>query len=493
MSLLNSVFDTLGASFRKSFEDDNAPELPLLQSQAAPSPRVPPPITSTVLWSKPPISLTLKPHLPQELAGIHRRARLLEEHLHRLIDAQSESHLARSDGAGSEKRADPGFTSAHTNLGSSVSTVRRGMSDSRPISASPPKPKNLRSIRKQITKSMQQLASVKAEEVNFLTNGNLELQDAISQASHWSKERTRLRNLIQDTESHLRNFNDDHHRTLYEKASNLEDEIRRREEELAALKAQLRRIRDELSGSETAVEAEVASYKEDLRMLDRNVTDFLLFLPYFEHVPFTSKYLQELPAKRRTLHIAQQFWEDELESLISRCNDAKKHHAALTEGVKVWHEVVEKITGLELFLVDALMESMDPSTLMGELADVMSFVEQKYDYAVSKNWKLLITAIGAELEALRMGEDVVQGMIDNHGEEETIDVKRKNKGKGKESAVSLDQGEARSNRKKSTGPSPSSLESTRSPHMTATRQTPIHDNDDPDPELLISHQDTDTD
>lgn len=340
---------------------------------------------------------------------------------------------------------------------------------------------------------MQQLASVKAEEVNFLTNGNLELQDAISQASHWSKERTRLRNLIQDTESHLRNFNDDHHRTLYEKASNLEDEIRRREEELAALKAQLRRIRDELSGSETAVEAEVASYKEDLRMLDRNVTDFLLFLPYFEHVPFTSKYLQELPAKRRTLHIAQQFWEDELESLISRCNDAKKHHAALTEGVKVWHEVVEKITGLELFLVDALMESMDPSTLMGELADVMSFVEQKYDYAVSKNWKLLITAIGAELEALRMGEDVVQGMIDNHGEEETIDVKRKNKGKGKESAVSLDQGEARSNRKKSTGPSPSSLESTRSPHMTATRQTPIHDNDDPDPELLISHQDTDTD
>lgn len=368
------------------------------------------------------------------------------------------------------------------------------MTGSRLNSPSPSKPRNLRYIRKQITISMQQLASIKAEEAEFLTNGNLELQNALSQARHWTKERDRLTSMIRDTQSHLNNMDDSNHRTLYAKASELEDEIRRREEELAALKAQLRRIRDELSGSQSAVEAEVAAYKEHRRELDRDVAEFLRLPPLFQHVPFTSKYLEELPPKRRNLHVAQQYWEDESEHLAARCSDVQKHYTALSEGVEVWQDVVEKITGLERYLEDAIRANTAPARILGELGPVIEFVEQKHDYAVARGWNLLITAIGAELEALMMGKAVVQEMIDKSNENEKDDVERKDRGKGKERAVSPARAEDRpSRRTSSAGLSSPALKSTRSPPVTATRSPPIHDNDDPDPELLISHQDTDTD
>jgi hypothetical protein len=126
----------------------------------------------------------------------------------------------------------------------------------------------------------------------------------------------------------------------------------------------------------------------------------------------------------------------------------------------------------------------DPKRLLDQMDATITFMDEKLEYASSRSWNLLTCAIGAELEAFQQGRDLLH---------EALGVKRKGKEKATSSMVELEDFKLLPE-EEMTG---SAIRIGRSPPKPAPPKPSLFEtddsNDDPDPELMISHQDTDTD
>lgn len=115
--------------------------------------------------------------------------------------------------------------------------------------------------------------------------------------------------------------------------------------------------------------------------------------------------------------------------------------------------------------------------LLVQMDTVIEDLESKFHTAEVKNWKLLIAAIGAELDALRQGRTILKGVL---GEPEPEPESELGGIQGEDAVVNeLDSGDEIRGLDKS--------------FETARRRMSNGDTDDePDPELLFSTHDTDT-
>lgn len=482
MSIFNSVLGSLSPPrrFRKSFEDPHAREHELPLYNSPPSPRIPPPVTSSVLWNAPRSSLSPPPRVPDDLLALQRRARHLEQQLQELLDAQADG-LMGSLGAG-DGRVSNGST---TPTVSSVRSSDRGEDSGNGHGTTRSKKVGLNTARQGISKRIRQLASIKTEELDLLDEDLRKLQSTVEKTDAWSQKRIRLAKKIRDIE---REDAGARAQTLQTEASKLEQEIRQKEEELWALKRQHRRVLDELADTENSVEAKLASYKTSLSLLDREVSNFLARPPNADHVPMSSSPFLTLPAKRRTLDMAREYWQDEYTRLAERCEEVDRDRGALDEGAVLWTDVMNKVAEYETNLQDSMRPTIqksapDPTKLLEQMDSIIAYLEEKLEYASSRSWNLLVCAIGAELEAFTQGKNML---------EEAVGSKRKGKERATEPLIDHDGFEAREP-EEMTG---SAIRISRSPPKQAAspRQTYFDsEDDDPDPELMISHQDTDTD
>jgi hypothetical protein len=153
----------------------------------------------------------------------------------------------------------------------------------------------------------------------------------------------------------------------------------------------------------------------------------------------------------------------------------------------MWNDVVKKVadyeTSLQSFMQQAgRSNAPDPTRLLDQMETTISYLEEKLEVATSRAWNLLVCAIGAELEAFVQGKTVL---------EEALGVKRKGKEKAIDSLVDFDD-PALEQREEMTG---SAIRIVRSPPKPSLPKPKLYDTDDedPDPELMISHHDTDTD
>lgn len=342
----------------------------------------------------------------------------------------------------------------------------------------------LNSARLGISRRIRQLANVRAEELDLLDEDLRNLQVTLEKTEVWSQKRSRLEKKIRDIEGENAGARA---QTLQTEASKLEQEIRQKEEELWSLKRRHRRILDELADTENSVEAKLSSYKTSLSLLDREVSSFLARPPNANHVPLSSSPFLSLPAKRRTLELAHEYWQDEYTRLAEKCEEIDMDRGALDEGAVLWNQVVKKVADYETSLQSYMQQAgrsdpPDSSKLLDQIDSTITYLEEKLELASSRSWNLLVCAIGAELEAFKQGKDVM---------EEALGVKRK----GKENAVEtlLDHNDLHFEAKEEmTG---SAIRIGHSPSRSAPPKQQLFDTDDedPDPELMISHQDTDTD
>ncbi|KAH7402617.1 hypothetical protein BKA66DRAFT_449161 [Pyrenochaeta sp. MPI-SDFR-AT-0127] len=484
MSILNSVLGSLSPPrFRHSFEDPHARdhELPLYNSP--PSPRVPPPVTASVLWSAPNASLSPPPRVPDDLLALQRRARHLEQQLQELLDAQADGlmgGLAGKDAIADDIVSNGSTTPTVSSVRSSDRSAHSGHAEHIPRK----KKIGLASARSGISRRIRQLASVRAEELDFLDEELRDLQVTVEKTEAWSQKRSRLQKKIKDIEGENAGARA---QSLHTEASKLEHEIRQKEEELWALKRRHRRLLDELADTENSVEAKLASYKTSLSLLDREVSKFLARPPNTNRISLSSSPFISLPAKRRTLEMAREYWQDEYTRLAEKCEEVDTDRGALDEGAVMWTDVVKKVAEYETSLQSYMQQvgrsnSPDPSKLLDQMDNTIAYLEEKLELAASRTWNLLVCAIGAELEAFKQGKEVL---------EDALGTKRK----GKETAIEalLDHDDFNAEQKEDM--TVSAIRIGRSPPKPAPAKPHLFDTDDedPDPELMISHQDTDTD
>ena len=483
MSLINSVLGSFSpppSKFRKSFEDPHARdhELPIYNS---PPPRVPPPVTSSLIWSAPRASIPHAPRVSDDVLALQRRARHLEQQLQELLDAQADGLM--NGLSGNEAISDDLISNGSTTpTVSSVRSADRNGDDQRKPSR---KKVGLSTARRGIFRRIQQLASVKAEELNVLDEGLRDLQYNVEKTEIWTQKRAQLEKMIRSIEGEDAGAKT---QALQTEASKLEQEIRQKEEELWALKRRQRRVLDELAGTENSKEAKLSSYKASLSMLDKEVSSFLARPPNADYTLISASPFPTLPPQRRTLEMAHEYWQDEYTRLAEKCEEVDVERAALEEGSQLWNDTVKKVADYEASLQRYMQKvgkngTADPTRLLDQMDATITFLDEKLEYALSKSWNLLMCAIGAELEAFQQGRDLLH---------EALGVKRKGKEKDTSSLVEFE--DFKPPPEQMTG---SAIRIGPSPPKPAPAKSSLFEtddsNDDPDPELMISHQDTDTD
>jgi hypothetical protein len=185
--------------------------------------------------------------------------------------------------------------------------------------------------------------------------------------------------------------------------------------------------------------------------------------------------------------MARDYWQDEYTRLAEKCEELDTDRSALDEGALLWSGVASKVadyeTSLQSFMQRASRSgASDPSQLIEQMDTTISYLEEKLELATRRNWNLLVCAIGAELEAFVQGKSVL---------EDALGLKRKDKEKATATFLDYIDGDLE-HEEEMTG---SAIRIVRSPQKPSLPKPKLFDTDDedPDPELMISHQDNDTD
>jgi hypothetical protein len=196
------------------------------------------------------------------------------------------------------------------------------------------------------------------------------------------------------------------------------------------------------------------------------------------------------------LDLAHEYWAEEHTRLIEKCEEVDIERAALDEGAILWNDVVKQIISFETSLQDMMQQkprSLSSSKVLENMLATIKFLEEKSDFVREREWNLLFIAINAELEAFKQGKDML---------EDALGVKKSKKGKEKvvENLVDTNEESRKSPKSAESAEEEISRSAIRIPkdpkELLVSSPKPSFfdtDNEDPDPDLMISHQDTDTD
>ena len=445
---------------------------------------IPPPIVESTYAS--PSRSVMQSAIISKPTPLQDRQSELEADLQFLLDAQSEGLLRGLEGGMVDDQASTGST---TPTAQSV----RSASARRAPRAARRKP-GLRSSRKGIYNAIRALSTVKDEELQSIDEDISEKERTLEQIDEWEKKKSGLQDASKTVES-----NEDTVRVqrLRQQADNLQAEINHVELQLSDMKARHRKLVRQATAVENSVQAKMASYTSSLRMLEEDVQRFLSLEPTQDDSRSPSRHgsgsMWELPAERRTLQMAKEDWNGAKESLMQQKEETVFEKEALDEGAVVWKEVVTQVTEFERQLRaemtnlstvtgnrDATSDASqgDASQRLREVLDQMrsltETLESKFELAKERNWNLLIAAIGAELDAIRKGRELLENVLRSaQGQPEELveppedDQLIPNSG---EEIQKLDES-FETKRRLSNG---------------------TESEDDPDPELLFSKHDTDT-
>jgi hypothetical protein len=423
-----------------------------------------------------------KDRVPDDLLAVQRKARHIEKELQRLLDAQAEGLTAGLGGGAPDDQISNGSSTP------TASSIRRDVTspERRPARLKV----SLNVARRSIYKRVQQMAAVREEEANLLDADIAKNKAVLEQIDRWNAKQKGIKQRIKVMESDQAGSKA---QTLQTQAKALESEIKQVEDKLLAMKARHRKILAELSETENSVEAKMSSYKTSLALLEADVTKFLARPPSDpNHSSTRTSGFYSLPPKRRTLAMAKDHWEEERIRLEDNWQEVDIDREALEEGAILWQGVVKHVTEFESCLQEEMegmgrgrTSSRDPfetantgmQGILSQMDATIDFIETKLKFAEEKNWKLLICCIGAELEAFQQGRKILDQAVsqaspsNNQTESES--------GTSEEGLIDHSEPEQ----------APVLLK--RAP--TYISQKYFDSDDEPDPELLISHQDTDTD
>jgi len=490
MSFARSWFSKASASrYAPAFDPDDA--LPRWRS---PSPMatsmIPPPVVQSTYATSP--RAVAKSSILEGPTPLHDRQSELEADLQFLLDAQAEGLVHGLEGG---SRDDQGSTGSTTPTAQSVRSPSAGNSTG-PTRRKP----GLRSARKGIYNTMLALSSVKDGELRSMDMGAREKEDTLARIDEWEQKRDGLQAAtrhVDESEETIRA------QRLRQEAGSLQEEINTVALQLSDMRSRHGKLLKQVAAVENSVQAKLATYTSSLSMLETDVQRFLSLQP--EAVELTSvtrefgkSRMWQVAPKRRTLAMARKQWSEDRDAVLQQQQSVEQEKAALDEGAAIWKDVVASVTDFERSLKDEMstmsMSSShsawkDPPPLQAEgpqdrlrrllqrLDTVIQNLEASYETAEQRGWKLLIAAIGAELDALRQGKQILNGLLGIDSErQDLVDAEEHTSGD-----PIADGGDAIDR-----------LDDSFEPARTAASRRPVSDGeDDPDPELLFSRPDLD--
>ncbi len=444
---------------------------------------IPPPIVeSTYTLPQRPAARSAVVNKPTS-TPLQDRQSELEADLQFLLDAQADGLLGGLESGLFDDRTSTGSTTPTTQSVRSASARHREKPARRKT--------GVRSARKGIYNSILALAAVKSEEIDEIDEDVHSRDETIGKIEGWQQKKLGLRDASENLGS-----NEDTVRSqrLRQEADVLQQEINHVELQLADMKSRQRKLLREVAAAENAVQAKMASYTSSLRLLEEEVLNYLSSKPS-EAILRTSSGVESaavwrLPPKRRTLDMAKQYWTDDREATQQRRERVRYEKSALDDGALMWKDVVTQVTEFERMLQHDMAnwanghstketaENISPSEgtqrcsaeVLDRMSGVISALEEDLKVAKERNWNLLIAAIGAEIDALRQGRQLLGGDSppdppDQHAVESQSDPS------GGETEA-LEQSFATARRRASNGAAP--------------------EDEDPDPELLFSKHDLDS-
>ncbi len=428
-----------------------------------------------------------------DLVALQRRERYYQQKLQDLLDAQSDGLIA-------------GLEEAFPDDEESIDTPTQTTYSLRSNSLSPApqarkKKRSLGSARRAIWKTVLNCADVKKEEDALLKQELSNNQAVLQQLESWFSKRHGLREKIRTIENEDTNAGSS---SLKEEATRLESEIQDMEVRLVQMKTRHRRLVNEIADVGNSVQSKLSSFKTSLSILEQDVQSFLESPPAKDDRSNTESAFLALPPKRRTLEMAREHWQSDIDELKKQRRAVRRDRAALEDGAAVWKNVVGEITDFEHSLrkqtaelaqqFPALGKSktsaapVSPAELLKRMDSVSRSVEEKLSLAHKKQWRLLEICIEAELQALQQGKEML---------EETFGLAREQTESAAEDMEEEPESEQASIQSSSTRDLFSSATEgyTKSnatmSHSAALRKS-MYEDDEPDPELLFTRASVDT-
>lgn len=304
-------------------------------------------------------------------------------------------------------------------------------------------------VRKGIAGSMAELANLKVEE-------DASILSALSTRKQALAKLRRLSTKHDDIAEELTALETDEAEPLARELEELGSEhrgvcseIEELQKRLTELRTRRRHLESRMDGVRNRREAGLSGYKNALREVEDTTNTFLARPPVKpldvealadstsskEPVsPAGGIEFMRLRPERRTIDMARDWWENEINILEKRKAQVDIERAALEEGGRVWEEAVGLVLDFETEL-RKLMSGMMASSVHGgsgedhrlppketilklqyeKINTVVMGLEQRMHFAMDNGWNLLIAAIGAELEAFKQAQRINRDMLKESG------------------------------------------------------------------------------
>jgi hypothetical protein len=354
---------------------------------------------------------------------IERKERAIQQELQLLLDAQS-TGLVRGFGgmAGSDGASDAGSSTPTTASIAGRSRERDGGASFVPVRQPKKKVLSLRGARRGLLRDMGTLAEVKEEESRVLAEEIGRRERVLEQVRVWEERMEAVRGELDTysgTDQKVRGGGEEGMEiiSLQKEERELESEIRELEERLMQMRARKNWIGERIREGVNRREARLSSYRGALREVESEVKEFLRRPPIERSIVMgREEGFTALPPARRTLGLASEWWNKELDSLSARKIAAEAEKGALDEGAEIWTSTIEVVTGFEEDLRRQMASNLAQDTAglreqVSKMGEVIEKLEHNLGIAESKRWNLLVCAVGAELEAFKEGEAILRGSL----------------------------------------------------------------------------------
>ena len=362
------------------------------------------------------------------LQAIHRQTTYLQREIQTLLDAQSLGLLA---GLGRESDSeDDGLHSGQGPMHLPVSSVEG--SPSRSLSNQIPRRLSLSTSRKTLYLSMVQLSEFKKEESTVVNSQYETLNSFLANATKVEEKRAQIESSIAKIEAEI----DDSDEGLAGEEAALITEIAALQNKLDDSVSRLKHIRNQRQESGNRQKARLSSWQGALDGVEqqfhldvasgRGLEDIIPELRVRKQQA-TNGGVWSLPKKRRTIGLIKEEIKERAEKLLKTREAAELESAACANGAEMWATVVEKVEKIEQALsreVDKPTSDSTPSTgradaeidmvgIIRMMTETVDCLKKELDVAETKRWNLLICAVGAELEALKQGKDLLQETLES--------------------------------------------------------------------------------
>lgn len=425
------------------------------------------------------------------LLSFARREEAIHAELQQLLDVQSAFLLygkygpdVPSNDAGSDT------TSNATPITHSINVARKTRSGTiQPIRQHRPPKVTLHGARKRIHSNILALLALQTSTASELSTQLTRTSQHLSQLLTWEQKIDGFKQQIKALDASTSDERLELTELRTEKAA-IDNEVRELEVRLEQMRAQSRCLANRLGEAENSWEAKGSSWREGLRGVEREVETWLkrpwemAFIPGVETRDEGD--FHGLPPSRRTLEMARVHFAQLEATLRARLMAVEAEEDALTAGAEMWEDVVKLVEGFE----SALRTQMRVSQQVGirsmenclqDMKQVTENLERKAVEAEEQGWNLMVCAIGAEVEAFKEGTRVLRlamGIV--HDEEEMQ--------KSTDGSVSRDVGMDKPGAvQESEADGELDITARGSGYAGGTGVEESGD-DEPDPELLISHE-----